>query len=474
MRITWLFEATDQIWGGVKVALEDANWLHDRGHTVTVLSRTAPPGWMPLRAPFRQVPDFRPAHVPESDVVIGTYWSTVVAAIQARRGAVVHFCQGYEGDHSHLAAHRDAIAATYRSREATRITIARHLTERLRQQFGDDPLEIVYVVDHEVMTPGPLRQGSRPVRVGLVGPYQVAWKDLATGLQACQLAHRAGLDIQLVRITNTAPHPDELSLPLPVEWHRQVVPAEMGAIYRSLDVFLATSRGTEEGFFLPAVEAMACGVPCVLTDIACFRGHGDGDYALFVPPSDPVAMAEALVVLAGVPTLRATLRQNGIRAAARYRRDAHGRQLEQALQLALTRQQRAAGQTDPTALHELAEQRQRAGDPAGALAVTERMLALPGDAAAVHRLRGHLLYAQGRATDAAQAFRAAIAAGTASAALHNDLGVVLHRCGDPDGARHSFQRALLLEPDHADARANLHDLSLQSAAGTGLTSGAAR
>ena len=77
MRITFLLEVADQIWGGVKVALEDANWLSQRGHQVTIVSRSGPPAWMKLDCEFQQVEDFRPEHLPDGDIVIGTFWSTV-------------------------------------------------------------------------------------------------------------------------------------------------------------------------------------------------------------------------------------------------------------------------------------------------------------------------------------------------------------------------------------------------------------
>jgi glycosyltransferase involved in cell wall biosynthesis len=42
MRIVYVFERTDQLWGGVKVALTDANWLAARGHDVTVATCADP------------------------------------------------------------------------------------------------------------------------------------------------------------------------------------------------------------------------------------------------------------------------------------------------------------------------------------------------------------------------------------------------------------------------------------------------
>ena len=90
------------------------------------------------------------------------------------------------------------------------------------------------------------------MRIGLVGPFDIASKDLATGLEACLQAQRGGLELEVVRITNTSPHPGEQSLPLPFEWHVQVPPDRMGELYRSMDVFVGSSRGEAEGFFMPA------------------------------------------------------------------------------------------------------------------------------------------------------------------------------------------------------------------------------
>jgi glycosyltransferase involved in cell wall biosynthesis len=333
MRITWLLEQADQIWGGVKVALEDANWLASRGHQVTVLSRSAAPQWMTLHCQFRQVPNFRPEHLPAGDVLIGTFWPTMpfVANAGPGRGVPVHFCQGYEGDFPENAQIQDRIEAVYRLPRVRHIAISANVAAQLQKRFGISAKTFPYVIDHSVHFPGAERAPGRPLRVGLVGPWQVAWKDIRTGIEACKLAAKAGLDLQLVRVTNTQPDRAELDLPFPVEWHQRVAPRDMGEIYRSLDVFLGTSFGAEEGFFLPAVEAMACGVPCVLTDVPCFRAHGDGQYAVFVPPRDPAAMAEALVVTAHMPDVRSALRTAGIAVAQRYTQHAHGTALEAAL-----------------------------------------------------------------------------------------------------------------------------------------------
>lgn len=523
MRITWLLEVADQLWGGVKVALEDANWLQARGHEVTVVSRSGPPAWMRMTCAFRQVADFRPENLPDGDVIVGTFWTTVpwAAAAGPTKGVPVHFCQGYEGDNPEFAPHRGRIEAVYRLPGVRHVTISPHLTTLLRERFGRQPREVVYAIDHATHFAGPARAPGTPLRVGLVGPYSVAWKDLPTGYAACRLLQQAGQPLVLVRASNTPPAPGEQDGSLPIEWHQQLPPARMGDFYRSLDVMLCTSSGAEEGFFLPAVEAMACGVPTVLTDIPCFREHaarvGHDRYALFVPPKDPAAMAEAVLVAGTLPVVRQALREGGIELASHYHPDRHGEDLEQAFvgflrdaataaratttttttatattslanapidaeiaatlaQVSATLRELAAAMVgkgsataaarsllaahaltpDDIALLQAAAQAQiEIGEPATALQLFDDLAARGGDGAAIQAGRGEALHALGRFAEAASAFTQAMQLGDRSADAHNRLGVALFQCGDANAARSSFERAVVLQPGHADAVANL-------------------
>lgn len=77
--------------------------------------------------------------------------------------------------------------------------------------------------------------------------------------------------------------------------------ADMGAIYRMAEVFAYPSR--YEGFGLPIVEAIQCGLPVVAATGSCLEEAG-GDACFYVAPDDVQAMADTLSRLLADPTLR--------------------------------------------------------------------------------------------------------------------------------------------------------------------------
>jgi glycosyltransferase involved in cell wall biosynthesis len=104
----------------------------------------------------------------------------------------------------------------------------------------------------------------------------------------------------------------------------------LARLYSSSDVFVFTSY--VEGFGLPPLEAMACGVPVVTTDCKGNRDYAINGYnALVVPPGDSVAVAKAVLrVLANV-NLAEKLRETGIETAKTYSWDNAVSQIEKAL-----------------------------------------------------------------------------------------------------------------------------------------------
>lgn len=117
---------------------------------------------------------------------------------------------------------------------------------------------------------------------------------------------------------------DELGVELPAdvrhtEW---VEPADMPAVYRSSDVFVlpsVTMCNNAEQFGMAALEAMACGLPAVVTDVGGLPYLvDDGETGTVVPERDAGALADSLQALVDDPRLRARYGERA-RAVARER-----------------------------------------------------------------------------------------------------------------------------------------------------------
>jgi hypothetical protein len=78
---------------------------------------------------------------------------------------------------------------------------------------------------------------------------------------------------------------------------------------------LAVVPSLYEGFSLPAIEAMSCGVPVVATTGGALPEvvGDDGLTALLVPPGDPGALANAITTVLGSAELRSRLGEAGRR-----------------------------------------------------------------------------------------------------------------------------------------------------------------
>jgi glycosyltransferase involved in cell wall biosynthesis len=76
---------------------------------------------------------------------------------------------------------------------------------------------------------------------------------------------------------------------------------DLGALYAGALALVLPSW--LEGFGLPPVEGLAAGTPAIVSDLPVFR-EVLGDGALYVPPGDAEALADALLSLERDPALR--------------------------------------------------------------------------------------------------------------------------------------------------------------------------
>jgi glycosyltransferase involved in cell wall biosynthesis len=102
-------------------------------------------------------------------------------------------------------------------------------------------------------------------------------------------------------------------------WLRWAGPTEdMAAVYATAHIVCLPSW--REGLPKALLEAAACGLPVITTDVpGCRDAVDDGSTGLLVPVRDPLALAGAIATLAGDPGLRARFGAAGrLRAEQRF------------------------------------------------------------------------------------------------------------------------------------------------------------
>jgi len=331
MRIAYLLESTE-LCGGVKVVLGQAEALARRGHRVTVVSPDEPPAWHPLRgARFERSAFDHSAALAEAEVRVATFWTTAAPAIDGARGPVFHLCQGFEGEFEFYRDAWPSIEAAYRL-PTRKLAVSAPLKGRLEERGFGPAIEVGQVFDTNEFAPGPERETADPPVVLLVGPFEGPTKGIPIALDGLALWRERGGRFRLRRVATTPPTDAERRRGLTDEYHHALPPSRMPYAYRSADLYVGPSRAVE-GFDLPSLEALACGVPTLLSDTPRHRALG-GEAAWYFADGDPASLAAALPALLE-PAARTRAHAAGPAVAAHYDAARVAERLETAFREAL-------------------------------------------------------------------------------------------------------------------------------------------
>jgi glycosyltransferase involved in cell wall biosynthesis len=295
LHIVYFLEDTD-LAGGIRVAVAHADALIERGHDVTLATKGGPLTWRSSRAKWIYVDEWTEVDLAPFEFVVGTFWKTLFDTHELAADRAIHLCQGYEGAFTAYAHLKDQIDEAYRL-PMPKITVSPHLVDICRT-FYDDATYIGQIVDDVFYQPHVEHGG--PPRVMLVGPAQADFKGIDIGYDAVRHARSRGAEFDLIRVSQWVPAPGEPT-DLASEFHVALDSQQMARLIASCDIFLGPSRH-QEGFGLPAAEALASGVACILSEIPSFVSWFIGAPApLFTPEGDSMAMGDALANLIAHP-----------------------------------------------------------------------------------------------------------------------------------------------------------------------------
>lgn len=321
MRITFLLPS-DNLTGGNRVVAIYAQQLIAHGHEVLVIS--CAPDRLSLRQRVRAVlnrdgqclrrqNEPQPGHiaqsgvahkvlerpraitaadVPEADILIATWWETVVwmHAMPASKGRKVHLIQGYE-----VWFGAPVVAQVHAALQLPnlKIAISSDLKKTIEDQLGDLAITVIpNAVD--------LKQFNAPVRTRQAAPtvgfvYAIAAiKGADICSRACELARVQIPSLKVVTFGADQPSA-EVPLPMGTDYFYQPAQADLKTIYGRCDAWLFGSR--LDSFGLPILEAMACRTPVIAVPIGAAPDLLVDGTGVLVAKESPEAMAEAIIAM---------------------------------------------------------------------------------------------------------------------------------------------------------------------------------
>ena len=324
MQITFVLPGID-ISGGVRSTLELANRLYQRGHQVVVVfsssawqleskklslkqlikaalkhirnsKRLCSLDWFDLKARLLCVPSLAEKYIPNGDVIIATWWGNTydVSRYGKSKGIKFHFIRAYET----WCGPEELVDKCY-TLNLHKIATIPKLKEFIENKF-------------DIKVHGPLPNGINfdlfhreskdfkchtPKRLGILYRRDKV-KGMQDGFEAVIKAQQKFPEMQVVLFGEpfTKEDSDIIKKINNVEIHKLSYGQELRRIYNSLDIFVFPSH--YEAATQPPLEAMACGVACVLTEVGAISDYNaENCVALISPPKKPEELYENIVTL---------------------------------------------------------------------------------------------------------------------------------------------------------------------------------
>ena len=215
--------------------------------------------------------------------------------------------------HPHTGGHEHVVRA-YRTlfRRAAAVHVVSEAIAKEAEAFGVTPERTWLIrpaVDPDVFRPGRAERQDSAFRVVAIG--ELIWrKGYDYALHAVRAVLDEGVPVRFDILGGEPPAGGampsdrprilytirDLGLEECVRLHGDVSSSEVRRYLRSADLLLHAS--VSEGIPVAVLEAMACGVPVVVTDAGGTReAVRDGVEGLVVPPRDPRALARAMTAL---------------------------------------------------------------------------------------------------------------------------------------------------------------------------------
>jgi len=144
----------------------------------------------------------------------------------------------------------------------------------------------------------------------LIGAYNTARQRQPGFIHRLVIAGRTGWKSEeTYRTREASPYKDDII------FTGRLTDRELVQMYNQADVFVYTSLF--EGFGLPPLEAMSCGLPVICTDSSSLTEVVD-DAGILVPPGNTRVFAEKILLVTGSRDLKKKLSQSSLKRAGEF------------------------------------------------------------------------------------------------------------------------------------------------------------
>jgi glycosyltransferase involved in cell wall biosynthesis len=333
--------------GGIKIISQHVKLLNELGYETLLITKYLPDDLNLVEVNLYEKPTVVKSDedIPDCDLFVGTALSDVKMLFRRGRGKVVHLCQGYEpieyisrikgevilerylrkGIFSIFLKYADIFKFKKRVRKIDSIyslptikaAVSRHLVELIEKHFHQKCFLIQNGIDPNVFYPDVKRTWGENGRIKIlsVGPMQVGFKGIPDTLQSIKILKNNGIPLEFTRISPYPPSENEEVGRVIDQYYMNLREKEMAELYRNTDIFISSSL-EGEGFGLPAIEALASGIPSILTEISSYKNFNDKmDFAYFVPTHRPDKIAEGVLTFIEDRGLRTKCVERGIDVA---------------------------------------------------------------------------------------------------------------------------------------------------------------
>lgn len=319
MNIDYILESTS-LCGGVKVVFEQAEALQECGLRARVISYTSAPTWLNPSTPFLQTPQLSSEIFVHTDYIVGTgaFHINRLAQDPTTKRKLIHLIQGYEPDYAEASPFLTELAACYRL-NIPKWTVSERLRRYIRKIYPQTKSihNIGQAIHHEIFFPSQARDGSFTILV--MGSANNSSKGIESALRIVAAVRQMNPAIRLIRITAEDCYEKERHITPIDRYHIALTPPQVACEMRAANYFLSTSTDAE-GFGLPLLEAMACGMVCAANPIPSYLAFDAGrDFCHFFTAETTQGKARELLRLHQNNTLRTSLAKRAIEVAARYK-----------------------------------------------------------------------------------------------------------------------------------------------------------